>query len=134
MLGFPVVPQRFNEQLAAHLRRAGLTATELGLRSHVTQSTISRVALGQRPPDLDKLDRWCDLLDLDEQERAAFTLAGQLEHCPKPIVELIERMDNERDALVKRIERLEVAVRVLKGEDPEGPAAPASRRSPPRAR
>ncbi len=131
---FPVVPQRFNELLAAYLRRAGMTATSLGALTDVAQSTMSRIALGQRAPDLDKLDTWADVLDLDPTERGAFTLAGQLAHCPTPIIELIERMDGERDALVRRIERLEIAVRVFKGQDPEGPAAPAGRRSPPRAR
>jgi transcriptional regulator with XRE-family HTH domain len=134
MLRFLVVPQRFNEQLAAYLRRAGIPASTLAERSDVSQSTMSRIALGQRPPDLDVLDRWAEMLDLDPQERAAFTFAGQLAHCPTAIVELLQLKDSERDALLKRIERLEVAVRVLKGEDPEARAAPAARRPPPRAR
>lgn len=134
MLGFPVVPQRFNELLAAYLRRAGMTATTLGERSHVPQSTMSRIERGHRPPDLDKLDRWAELLELDPVEKDAFTIAGGLAHCPTPIVELFARDRAERDALLKRIDRLEAAVRVLKGLDPDGPAAPTGRRSPPRSR
>lgn len=134
-LSFQAVPQSFQELLAAYLRRrSGMSATALGEQTGVPQSTMSRISLGQRPPDLDKLDPWADVLELDGEERDDFIVAGQLSHCPRQVVELIARQDEERDALLLRIERLEAAVRALKGDDPAQPVAPGSRRSPPRGR
>lgn len=121
---------RFPELLAAYLRRKdGMSAQALGDQTGVSQSTMSRIALGQRAPDLDKLDSWADVLDLNGGERDGFLLAGQLAHCPQPVIELIERQDAEHAALLRRIEAMEQAIRILKGGGP-----PPKPRSRPRAR
>lgn len=101
------MPNRFAELLAAYLKRAGdLSVAAFAERVGLSQPTMHRVATGGRPPDLDALDRWADVLGLEGDERATFILAGQLAHCPQPIVDLLEQHRADQDAMERRIGQL----------------------------
>jgi len=121
---------RFPDLLALHLRhqQPPLSANAFSERVKVPQSTMSRIMLGQRPPDVEVLDAWADALDLSGQERDDFILAGALAHTPKVVQDLLDRNERELAAAQRRIEglsealtRLESRLEALTRERPRGP-------------
>jgi transcriptional regulator with XRE-family HTH domain len=101
---------RFVDLLAVHLNRRRLSPHAFGAALGVKHSTMGRIMLGERSPDIDALDAWADHLALQGAERDAFIEAGILANCPRQAVELVERRDADYAALAKRFEILEAMV------------------------
>lgn len=107
-LGCAAVEFSFPELLARHLRRASppLDQIEFAEQVEVSRSTMSRIALGQRPPDIDALDDWADRLGLSGEDREEFIVAGTLAHAPKPVLELFKGVQRENAEFRRQIATL----------------------------
>jgi transcriptional regulator with XRE-family HTH domain len=79
----------FPDQLAAQLKRCGLTLREFGARVDLSHTSIRKFRNGTLRPPLDQVDRWADAFGLSGDERAEFLLSAQMAHCPPPLADLV---------------------------------------------
>lgn len=63
-----------------HLIARGWTPGEFSIRVGETRSRVSLVRTGKRKPPIgERLERWCDILELEDHSRDDFKIAAYLE-------------------------------------------------------
>lgn len=124
-LACQAVDRRFSELLAMYLKRRGITATALAERTSVSQTMMSNISLGRRPPDIDHLDGWADELQLVGDERDEFVLVGALENTPKPVRDRLTKLETLSEDQGRQIQVLNEAYDRLLRQLRLPPASPA---------
>ena len=85
--------------LNMHLTARGWTPGEFSVRTGETKSRVSLVRTGRRKPPIgERLERWCDVLELDDPSREDFKVASHLERLSPFMREYIAKiLDRKSD-------------------------------------
>jgi transcriptional regulator with XRE-family HTH domain len=73
---------RFCSLLARHLGARNLSGNAFARLSGSNQSHLSKILRSQRPPPLERVAAWADLLQLSHQDRLVLVALAELEHVP----------------------------------------------------
>lgn len=93
----------FPALLVQHARAAHLALPEFAVRIQWSESKVRQVAMGMRPPPLDRLDRWADTLGLGGESREQFVQAAHLANAPEMVREMVEQLERRVRELEDRL-------------------------------
>lgn len=86
------MPTAFAVALRDHLAAKNLGQREFSRKANVNQGFISQILQGNRPPPMDRIGKWAEILGLDAAETERFELLAGLEHSPAPVAEFVHRL------------------------------------------
>jgi len=87
----------FGELLRQGLADRGLSLRTFATRVGRSHTFVSRVLGGLRLPPLADLDAWFNALKVNPDERDRLRLAAHLTHCPKLVVDHLQRTQTRLD-------------------------------------
>lgn len=123
----------FGEVLYQHIERTGSSLRSFAPRLGVSQSMLSQIRTGSRPPPLKRLEKWADTFDLSGKEREYFLDLAALACCPDRVLRMFEPGHPAHDVIRLAIENdlLRKQYAAETGEPYEPKKAPRkARRSP----
>ena len=81
----------FSKILSKRFMELGISETAGSKRMGVTQPFVNNIVNKKSLPSADRLVDWANALDLHDEARAEFLIAGIAEHAPQAISELLEK-------------------------------------------
>jgi transcriptional regulator with XRE-family HTH domain len=119
----------FSVKFDRYLTRRELSSAEFGRRVGLSSGHINNVRHGRRPPPLEGLDQWIEVLNLDPIEKAQFIRLARLLHCPPQVQSLVAEIERKLEIIedknarnTKRVAHLESLMRAAGITIPDEPA------------
>lgn len=113
----------FSEYLIECLRQRGWSRTDFAHALKTTQSVVSRYTTGVRPPPMDRLDLWIELLRLGPDDAETFRRLALQAHAPDKVMAQIKELEAtiaklKSDYSALQDDYVALSRRVLAAEEP----------------